>query len=155
VTFRAGLSHNGPQFYSLARIQAAREFQAQKEATEEENRAKIASKKALAIVAKEKAEATKKERALQLAIRRETAAAEKAKRIFDRKAIQEARKATTAVDKASKLASKASISSTKAILGKRKLADSNIDVVDSPVGKRVAGRTTRGRAVLKPARFMQ
>src|SRR5450432_439498 len=97
----------------------------------------------------------KKERALQLAIRRETAAAEKAKRIFDRKAIQEARKATTVVDKASKLASKASISSTKAILGKRKLADSNIDVVDSPVGKRVAERTTRGRAVLKPARFMQ
>src|SRR5450432_3633020 len=60
---------NRLQFYSPARIQAAREFQAQKEATEEENRAKIASKKALAIVAKEKAEATKKERALQLAIR--------------------------------------------------------------------------------------
>src|SRR5450432_2684678 len=60
---------NRPQFYSQARIQAAREIKAQKEATEEENRAKIASKKALAIVAKEKADATKKERALQLIIR--------------------------------------------------------------------------------------
>jgi hypothetical protein len=148
-----GEEDSGPQFFSPARIQAAREFQAQKEATEEENKARIASKKALALVVKEKAEATKKERALQRAIRQETAAVEKARKIIERQAILEARKARTIADKARKLASKASKGSRKAILGKRKLADSNIDLVDSPAQKRPLARSTSGRAIVTPARF--
>src|SRR5450432_45372 len=148
-----GEEDNGPQFFSPARIQAAREFQAQKEAMEEENKARIASKKALALVAKEKAEATKKERALQRAISRENAAVEKARKIIERQAILEARKARTIADKASKLASKASKGSRKAILGKRKLVDSNIDLVDSPAQKRPLARSTSGRAIVTPARF--
>jgi hypothetical protein len=72
-----------------------------------------------------------------------------------KKADIEACKAKAATNKASKLASRALKASTRPNKGKRKLVESNIEVGSPSVAKRVALATSRGRAIITPARFIQ
>ena len=71
------------------------------------------------------------------------------------KAAIQACKANAAAEKARKEATKAYNKAIEANKGKRKLAESNIDVGSTPVAKRVVATTTTGRAVFTPARFVQ
>jgi hypothetical protein len=76
-----------------------------------------------------------------------------------KKAEREAHKAVITANKADKLASKlvsnAPKASIKANKGKRKLVESTMGVGSTPVAKRVALATSRGRAIITPARFVQ
>ena len=121
-----------------------------------------ATTKARKALDKEQKEVREKELALERVRKREEAKIEKDRRAAERqekatlqKAEKEAQKAKAIANKASILASKALKSSTKPNKGKRKLGESNIEVVNIPVAKRVASRTTKGRAVIMPVRFIQ
>jgi hypothetical protein len=56
--------------------------------------------------------------------------------------------------KASQIASRPIKASTKADKGKQKLVESSTEAVSTPVAKKVVSRTTTGRAVVTPARFI-
>lgn len=151
-----GEEESGPQFFGPAEVEAARVFQAKKETDEDKRKQAIANKKALAVVAKERVEAAKKERAIQLAIRREEAVVLKAQKIVDqaiRKAEREACKAKTIANKAEKTASKLLASSTKAQVCRKGLVDLTISGPDHIVAEPIATKTTTGRKIVKPARY--
>jgi hypothetical protein len=71
-----------------------------------------------------------------------------------RKAEREARKADALAAKALKLASRASKTSTKASQCKRKVVESTIAIGSGPIAKQARIETTRGRAVITPARLL-
>jgi len=64
-----GEEDNGPQFFSPSRVQAALEYQAEKEALEHAERLRIADKKAQQAANKVRKEAEKAEQAIQRALR--------------------------------------------------------------------------------------
>jgi hypothetical protein len=76
----------GPQFFSPSRVQAARRAQAQKEATEQAERQRIANKKAQVAANKARKEAEKAERALQAVLRRQHAQEEQARKASEKAA---------------------------------------------------------------------
>jgi len=152
----------GPQFFSPSQVQATRKRLAEKDDEEAAERQLMTEEKARKALEKEQKEIEKKERTRK----RQEARIEKARLDADRKMKAaekkveiEARKALIVASKASKLASKldsrASKASTKSNKGKRKLVESTIEVGSTPVAKRVAFETSRGRAVITPARFVQ
>jgi hypothetical protein len=79
---------------------------------------------------------------------------ERQEKAIIRKATLEALKAKAIANKASKLASRASKGSIQATKGKRKLGESSLGVASTPVAKRVASKSTSGRPVITPARFL-
>jgi hypothetical protein len=152
---------SGPQFFSPLQIQAARRFQAEKEDEETLQKQVKADEKARKALEKEKSEVEKKERASErekkrkeAKVEKERRAAERKKEVMLRKAEREARKADALATKALKLASRASKTSPKASQCKRKVVESTIAIGSGPIAKRARIETTRGRAVITPARLL-
>jgi hypothetical protein len=151
----------GPQFYSPDRVRRALVFQGEKEANEQADRDRIASKKAQSATNKVQKEADKATRALQTAARRQHAqeekdhkAAERAQKAIERQAKKEANLAEVQAKKVAKLAKNA-IPKPKAAMQVRKAQ--NVIANDHAASrgeKVVASRTTRGRAVIMPRRLL-
>ena len=151
----------GPQFYSPDRVRRALVFQGEKEAQEQADRNRIASKKAQSAANKVQKEAEKAVRAVQTAARRQHAQEEKARKAADRtqkalerKTKEEAKLADLQAKTAAKLA-KIAIPKPKAAAQVRKAQNvvTNNHVVSRAI-KVVAGRTTRGRAIIVPRRSL-
>jgi hypothetical protein len=149
-----GEEDHGPQFFTLERVRAAIDYQAQKEDDQElEKRARIENKARKALEKEEKE--LQKQLAREARLEKRTRAQnEKLEKAAQRKAQLEAKRASQAIDKARKPVSKVSNRSNIAPLGKRKLVDS-VDSVDSAhVAKKVVATNSRGRPVITPARYV-
>ena len=156
-----GTDDSGPILWSPSKIQAAKARIDEKEAQEDQAKLDVAAIKAQKVLEKEEKEARRQELAVErlqkrqeAKIQKECKAKERQEKAALRKAEIEARKTQAGATKATKLASRANKSSTKSSVGKRKLVDSNIGTGSAPVAKRVATRTTTGRAVITPARLL-
>ena len=140
----------GLQLFSPARIQAARLYQATKEAEEQQKKENIAEKKAQATAIREQKEAEKAVRALQLAAKRQMAQEEKARKAVEvqvRKELRAAqKKAKEAIAKAKKLAKVPNRPQKRAIA---QVVQSNNDLL-AKRAKVVTTTTSRGRAVRRP-----
>ena len=147
----------GPQFYNPDRVRRALVFQGEKEAQEQADRNRIASKKAQSAANKVQKEAEKAVRAVQTAARWQHAQEEKARKAADRtqkalerKTKQEAKLADLQAKTAAKLA-KTAIPKPKAAAQVRKAQNvvANNHVVSRAI-KVVVGRMTHGRAIIVP-----
>ena len=151
----------GPQFYSPCRVRRALAFQDEKEAKEQANRDRIATKKAQSASNKVRKEAEKAARVLQTIARRQHAqeekdrkAAENTRKAIERQAKKEAKLAEAQAKKAAKLAktltpkpkAAAQVQKTPKVVAKSHVVDKGAKVV--------ASRTTRGRAVIMPRRSL-
>jgi hypothetical protein len=152
---------SGPQFFSPSQIQAARKFLEDKEDEEALQKQVKADEKARKALEREKKEVEKKERALERERKRKEAKSEKERKATERKkealirkAEKEAYKADALATKATKLASRTLKTSNQVGLGKRKLVESTIVVGSGPVAKKVRLETSRGRAVITPAKLL-
>ena len=151
----------GPQFYSPDRVRRALVFQGEKEANEQADQDRIASKKAQSTANKVQKEADKAARALQAVARRQHAqeekdrkAAERAQKAIERQAKKEANLAEAQAKKAAKLA-KSAIPKPKAATQVHKAQ--NVVANDHAASrgeKVVASRTTCGRAIIMPRRSL-
>jgi hypothetical protein len=151
----------GPQFYSPDQVKHALVFQDKKEANEQADRDRIASKKAQSAVNKVQKEADKAVCVLQTAARRQHAqeekdrkAAESAQKAIERQAKKEANLAKAQAKKATKLA-KSAIPKPKAATQVCKAW--NVVTNDHATGrgeKVVVSRTACGRAVIMPRRSL-
>jgi hypothetical protein len=133
------------QFFSPARIAAARDFQAQKKAAEESNRQKIIEKKALAAEKKAQKASEKAERALQRSIARQRKEEEKLQLAAAKKNKTQPVQAVT----------------NSATVQKGKKRASTIDLT-TEVGNNIAtkakvvkGSTSKGRVIIQPQRFRE
>lgn len=156
-----GNNESGPTFWSPTKINIAKARIDAKEVEDDQARLNAAAAKAQKALEKEEKEARRQELAKERVRKRQEAQIEKNCKALERqekaalrKAEIEARKAKAEAIKASKLASGANKGSTKSITGKRKLVDSTIGAGSAPVAKRIATRTTTGRAVITPARLL-
>jgi hypothetical protein len=152
---------NGPQFFSLARINATINYQAKKEDQEEvEKQAKIENKARKALEKEEKK--TRKKEAREERLRKRICAQnEKARKASERiekaikkKALKEAQRIDVALNRARKQASIALNKARKVPEGRQELVESTIVEGSAPVAKRAIATSSRGRLVLTPARFL-
>jgi hypothetical protein len=155
-----GEEDNGPQFFSPSRVQAALEYQAEKEALEHAERLRIADKKAQQAANKVRKEAEKAERAIQRALRRQHAQEERAQKEAEKKARQATRQALQAAKQAEIQAKKAAkLAEKPAPKLKISAPPKKKHVVVSTKGgitrgvKVASPRATRTQAVFLPQRY--
>jgi hypothetical protein len=146
-----GEDNSAPQLFSPGRVQAAKAFQAQKEAIEVERKAAVAQKKAQGLENRLQKEKEKQERALQRAIRKEEVQEAKAQKQAEVQARKEAQKAAKEVQEQTKLESirakelkKASPTQTK--------QESASEQTNAPEGDKEVEKVTRKGRVIKPPR---
>jgi alanyl-tRNA synthetase len=144
---------SGPQFFSPSRVQAARDYQAIKEAEKQLELDAKAEKKVKTEAIRLQKEKEKAQRAIERVERQHLAAEEKARKAAERQALQELK----AVAKAAKIAPrKLKETSTLAKASRKRNISTispTIDLLPVKKQKVVVSITTRGRAVLRPQRF--
>ncbi len=151
-----GEQDSGPQFYSPGRITRAREFQGEKQAAEQADRARIDANKAQALANKVRNEAEKAERALQAVARRQHAQEEQARKLAEKAAKQAEKAATRKARKAvidAKRISKGLLKLCAQIPSKSPSRAPDNSGGSSGSGSWVVKKATRTRAVVIPKRF--
>jgi hypothetical protein len=148
-----GEEEHGPQFFTPERVQAAVEYQANKEDEEEAaKQAKIDSRARKALEKEEKQVRMQLAREERLRKRVE-AQSEKLEKAAKRKAQLDEKRTSLALDKARKKASRALNKARSLQTSKRKLAESSLGEGSVPVAKRAIATNSRGRPVITPARY--
>ena len=146
-----GEEDSGPQLFSPSRVQAAKAFQAQKEAVEEEKKTAVAEKKAQAVANKLQKEKDKQEKALRRAIQRQQTQAVKEQKkaeIQARKATREAAKKLEEQTRLERINSK----KPKKACNFQSAQKSSPEHSDSPDSVEAPERSTRSGRVVKPPR---
>jgi hypothetical protein len=156
-----GESDIGPQFFSPARIQAAREFQAAKVDAEHVRKQAIADKKVAFLLIKEQRIADKATRVVQRQLQRQHVAEVKAKKVAERAAIRSAKVAAKEQDSSliqvrnpisnRPKTPRKTVGVSRTPIGSRKVVKKV--VVVAPVGLRTPTSSSRGRAIILPQRF--
>ena len=148
-----GEDDSGPQFFSPRRIQAAREWQAQKDANEVIRQQELANKKVKAAIKKAQQAADKIQRAIIIANRRQATVDAKIQKAIDRQAQEELKKAAMTTPKVQKTPKKKSLLLHQAPKAIRKQTDVIGDVDRVVMRKEAVAATSRGRRVFRPQRF--
>jgi len=163
-----GEESNGPQFFSPARINAAINYQAEKEGQEEAEKQARIENKARKAKEKEEKEAQKKKNIEERLRKRTEAQVEKNRKAIERTEKAAKRKVDADAKKALKEACKVDVmlantrkrafiglnKPRKALGAKRTLVESTGTEGSIPVAKRAVTTNSRGRPVLTPARFL-
>lgn len=139
----------GPQFYSPSRVLRAKAYAAEKEALEQAEAERIATKKAIAAANKAQKEQEKIERSLQTLERRRRAAEKKVQHAVDVQARKELRSAQKAAKSASKPQSHGRIPPTKVSKPVQKPKEQVIVLPNEVVSNRVKITTSRGRTTIR------
>ena len=144
----------GAQFFSPGRVRAARAFQAQKEAEKQLELDSKTEKKAQATTNKLQKEKEKAERATKTAEKKRLAAEQKLQKITKKQALQELLAVATSIKTAPRKLQPIPL----LVKAPRKRDISAIlsiaEVSPAKLQKVVVSTTTRGRAVLRPRRFI-
>ena len=146
-----GEEDSGPQLFSPSRVQAAKAFQAQKEAVEEEKKTAVAEKKAQAVANKLQKEKDKQEKALRRAIQRQQTQVVKEQKkaeIQARKATREAAKKLEEQTRLERINSK----KPKKACNFQSAQKSSPEHSDTPDSVEAPKRSTRSGRVVKPPR---
>ena len=145
-----GEEDSGPQFFSPARVQAAREYQAVKEEDELAKRQAIEDRKAQAVVKKKQKEEDKEKKAAALAERRRMAEEAKATKAAERQAQKELKEAAKQ-EKEEQLALRRVSKEPSDVrkTGKQKVRRRMATIVEEEVEKEVRV-TSHGRLVHRP-----
>ena len=146
-----GEEDSGPQLFSPSRVQAAKAFQAQKEAVEEEKKTAVAEKKAQTVANKLQKKKDKQEKALRRAIQRQQTQAvkeQKKAKIQARKATREAAKKLEEQTRLERINSK----KPKKACNFQSAQKSSPEHSDSPDSVEAPERSTRSGRVVKPPR---
>lgn len=149
-----GEEASGAQFFSPARVAAARAFQAQKEADKQLEIESKTKKKAQATTMKVRKEKEKAERAVKASEKKQLAVEEKLRKAVERQALQELVAVATHTKAAPRrLQTSSTLPKTPR---KRAIAAISPDFEASPakIQKEVICTTSRGRAILRPRRFI-
>jgi hypothetical protein len=156
-----GENDSGPQFFSPARIQAARAFQAQKVDAETARKKQIADKKAATTVVKQQKEADKAARAVQRDLNRQFMIEVKAQQVAERAAIKAAKVVAKEQEKllnqvpnpiSNRLKTpRKTVAMSRTPIGSRKVAKKVVAI--APVVLRTPTTSNRGRAIILPQRF--
>ena len=141
-----GENDSGPQFFSPGRIQAAREYQDQKDTQVALRQQQLASTKALAATKRVEKEAERLQR-------RQAATEARIQKAADRQAQQELKNAIATTNKAPASRNSQTTSACKAPKRVRKQSDIVDHVTGSTKQKDVISATSRGRQVYRPHRF--
>jgi hypothetical protein len=148
-----GEEGGGAQFFSPARVQAARDYQATKEEEKLRQRSEIADKKAKALAAKQEKELQKAQRALQREEKRRIALEEKAQKAAEKQAQMELKERAKQAQKAPPEAQKASTKATTTTKRDISRISGKCEASVSKKAKVVVSITSKGRAVQRPQRF--
>jgi hypothetical protein len=134
----------GLQFFSPARVRAAREFQSAKDAVERQQKIDKATKKAEAAVLRAQRDAERQEKALQRSMQRQAVLAEKERKRAER----EAQKVKKEVERAVEAARKAALRNgkqQKAVLRGKRVREEEEEVTPGKRGKTLPAEVTGSR----------
>ena len=148
-----GEDGGGPQLFSPSRVQAARDYQASKEAEEAERQQGIKDKKAAAAAKKEQKKKEKNEKADDVAARRQIHADTKARKAAEKQQLQEAKQAAAERKRQELVAENASKIPKRA--GKQRKPQRQIvsEVAAAPRVEEVISGTSRTRTIYRPSRY--
>jgi hypothetical protein len=148
-----GEDNSGPQLFSPGRVQAARAYQAEKQAVEEQKKEEAAQKRAQMKENKLQKENDKQERAVQRAIRKEEAKVAKAKKQEEIQARKEAQKASKDAQEQAKI-ERTIAKELKKVSSAQTTQENAPTSLVIPKGSGVVERTTRsGRVVKTPQKL--
>jgi hypothetical protein len=148
-----GEEDSGPQFFSPARVQAARDWQAIKDTKEALRQQGIVDKKALAAAKKQQKELNKIERARLLAKRRQQAAEAKAQKAVEKQAQIELKEVANRHNKGRLELKRQSTGPQKVQKSRKKQARGPNNTVITQQVEGVVLTTSRGRRLQRPQRF--
>lgn len=142
-----GVEDGGPQFFSPTKVQAARDFQATKEAEEALRRLNINEKKVAAAAKKEEKEKEKERK-------REVAAEGRAAKAAERQVQKEAKEAAKQHDRTLSLPQRQSTKATRAPMSPKEQSKQRTVAVVVEEEEVVCAVTSRGRQTRKPKHLL-